>query len=82
MDNQSFLGELGKPAVERGWTVESRVRTIAGGLVLVSAGLALVDIRWLWLTGFVGVNLLQSGLTGWCLMSNLIALAGVGRSRQ
>lgn len=71
----SVWHELGVPAAERGWSVEARVRAIAGTLVLVSLGLAVfVDQRWLWLTAFVGVNLLQSSLTGWCLMSNFVAL--------
>jgi hypothetical protein len=75
MENRTFLGELRRPAVERGWTVEARVRAVAGTLVLISTGLALHDIRWLWLTAFVGANLLQSGISGWCLMSNLLAVA-------
>lgn len=83
MADHTFLGELGRPAVERGWGVESRVRAIAGTLVLVGTGLAaFVDVRWLWLVAFVGVNLLQSGLSGWCLMSNLLSLIGVGRNQK
>lgn len=36
-------------------------------MVLLSLGLAVyIDIRWLWLTAFVGANLLQSAFTGWC----------------
>jgi hypothetical protein len=42
-------------------------------LVLVGLGLSLLDLRWLWLVAFVGVNLLQSGLSGWCLLSNMIS---------
>jgi Protein of unknown function (DUF2892) len=68
------------PARECGWTVESAVRGIAGTLVLVSLALSLLDSRWLWLTAFVGLNLLQSSFTGWCLISNLLALFGVGRT--
>lgn len=83
MADQTFLAQLGRPAVERGWAVESRVRTIAGTLVLIGTALAaFVDVRWLWLVAFVGANLLQSGLTGWCLMSNLLSLAGVGRAQK
>ena len=71
----SLLTELGVPVNQRGWTVESRVRAVAGLLILAGTGLgAFVDLRWLWLTAFVGANLLQSSLTGWCLMSNLLAL--------
>ena len=43
------------------------LRLLAGFMVLLSLGLALyVDIRWLWLTAFVGANLLQSAFTRWC----------------
>lgn len=82
MSEQTLFKELARPAVDRGWTIESRVRSIAGTLVLIGAGLSLLDIRWLWLVAFVGVNLLQSGLTGWCLMSNLLSIAGVGSPRK
>lgn len=76
MSQGTLIAELGRPAVSRGWAVEGRVRAIAGTLVLVSLGLAVViDMRWLWLTAFVGANLLQSGISGWCLMSNLVAVA-------
>ena len=72
----SVLIELAYPAERRGWKVEAAVRAIAGALVLVSLALAIwVDLRWLWLTAFVGVNLMQSAVSGWCLMSNLVALA-------
>jgi hypothetical protein len=67
-------------ASDAGWAVESRVRSIAGAMVLAGLGLALLDARWLWLVAFVGANLLQSGLTGWCLLSNLLAPAGRQRS--
>ena len=43
------------------------LRLLAGFMVLLSLGLAVyADMRWLWLTAFVGVNLLQSAFTGWC----------------
>ncbi len=66
------------PASARGWKIESAVRGIAGTIVLLSVLLALHDVRWLLLTAFVGVNLLQSSLTGWCLMSNLLGVLGIG----
>jgi hypothetical protein len=48
-------------------SVESAVRMLAGTMVLVSVGLAvLVSSWWLLLTTFVGLNLLQSSLTGFC----------------
>jgi hypothetical protein len=79
MDPERNVHPLLKPACQAGWPVESAVRSIAGFIVLAGLGLSLLDSRWLWLVAFVGVNLLQSGLTGWCLMSNLIA--GLVRQR-
>jgi hypothetical protein len=79
MVREKHANPLLRPAREAGWLVESAVRSIAGSIVLVGLGLSLLDSRWLWLVAFVGVNLLQSGLTGWCLMSNLIA--GITRRR-
>jgi hypothetical protein len=38
-------------------------------LLILSVVLAVtVDIRFLWFTGFVGLNLLQSAFTRWCPM--------------
>ena len=73
MDAQSVWIHLGRPAASAGWKTEARVRAIAGVLVLISAGLSLSNPAWLWLAVFVGVNLVQSGITGWCLMSNLLS---------
>lgn len=47
--------------------LESRVRILAGTMVLLSIALAVyVNLWWLALAGFVGVNLIQSALTGFC----------------
>ena len=54
-----FTDSLMCPARERGWKVEAAVRGIAGTFVLASLALSLLDRRWLWLTAFVGANLLQ-----------------------
>jgi hypothetical protein len=71
--------ELLRSAKSRGWRVESAVRGVAGTIVLASLLLSVsFDERWLWLTAFVGANLLQSSLTGWCLMSNVLALLEIG----
>ncbi|NNK81596.1 MAG: DUF2892 domain-containing protein [Flavobacteriaceae bacterium] len=49
------------------------VRIIAGTFVLISLILAIkVNINWLWFTAFVGANLLQSGITKWCLMDTIL----------
>ena len=48
-------------------TINDAIRMLAGMLVLLSVGLAVyVDQRFLWLTAFVGANLLQSAFTKWC----------------
>jgi hypothetical protein len=48
-------------------TVERGLRLMAGVVVLISLALAhYVSIYWLWLTVFVGLNLLQSAFTSWC----------------
>lgn len=47
--------------------VERALRLTAGLVVLISLGLAhYVSPNWLWLTAFVGLNLLQSAFTNWC----------------
>jgi hypothetical protein len=73
---ESVVHPLFRQACERGWRVEGAVRSIAGALVLGGLALSLLDTRWLWLVAFVGLNLLQSGFTGWCLMSNLLGEFG------
>ena len=56
---------------------------MAGVMVLLSLALAhWVDGRWLWLTVFVGVNLIQSALTGFCPGEMMLKKLGVGRSGQ
>ena len=46
---------------------ERIVRAVAGIIVLTSITLAvLVSIKWLLLTAFVGLNLLQSSFTKFC----------------
>lgn len=48
-------------------TVERGLRLMAGLVVLLSLGLAYYFSHyWLWLTAFVGLNLLQSAFTNWC----------------
>ncbi|MDN6281267.1 MAG: DUF2892 domain-containing protein [Psychroflexus sp.] len=49
------------------------VRGIAGTFVLISLLLAVyVNINWLWFTAFVGANLLQSSITKWCLLEDIL----------
>jgi len=59
-------------------TVERGVRLMAGVMVLLSLALAhFFSSYWLWLTAFVGVNLLQSAFTNWCPAMNLLRAMGL-----
>lgn len=57
-------------------------RVVAGVFILLSLALGIpgsplfVSPWWLAFTAFVGVNLLQSGFTRWCLMERM--LRGLG----
>ena len=54
------------------------IRAIAGTFILISLVLAVyVNINFLWFTGFVGANLLQSSFTSWCLMEKILRKLGV-----
>jgi hypothetical protein len=50
----------------------------AGSLILISVALAwLVSPYWLLLTAFVGANLLQSSLTGFCPAALILKKMGI-----
>lgn len=59
-------------------TVEPMLRLIAGAFVMASvlAGMY-VHPGFFWFTAFVGLNLLQSALSGWCPMMTILRKAGV-----
>jgi hypothetical protein len=58
------------------------VRLVAGSLILLSLALGIpgspifVNQWFLAFTAFVGVNLLQSALTKWCLMETIMRKLG------
>ena len=59
--------------------LEHNIRLIAGTFILVSLALGhWVNPNWLWFTAFVGVNLIQSALTKWCLMEDILKGLGLG----
>ena len=61
-------------------TVERALRLIAGVIVLASVLLGIyVNPNSLWVTAFVGANLLQSGVTNWCPMMTILRKAGLPR---
>ena len=62
-------------------TRERYIRIIAGTFVLASLALGTwVSHYWYWFTAFVGLNLFQSGFTGWCLMEDILKKIGVGET--
>jgi len=61
-------------------SVERAIRILAGSMVLISVGLAhWVDERWLFLGVFVGLNLIQSAITGFCPAEIVLRKLGVGK---
>lgn len=57
---------------------EGYIRAIAGSFVLLSLLLGyLYSPYWHLFTAFVGLNLLQSAFTKWCLMEKILAGLGV-----
>lgn len=58
------------------------VRLVAGALILLSLALGapaspvFVNQWWLAFTAFIGLNLLQSALTRWCLMETIARKLG------
>lgn len=59
-------------------TVNAALRLMAGSVVLISLALgAYVSQNWFYLTGFVGLNLLQSAFTGWCPAISIFTKLGL-----
>jgi hypothetical protein len=60
-------------------TVDRIVHLMAGLVVLLSLALAHFgnNPAWLWLTAFVGANLAQSGVTGFCPLAFMLKKSGV-----
>ena len=58
--------------------VERMLRLVAGASILASLALGYLHTPyWYLFTAFVGLNLLQSGFTNWCLMMNILRALGV-----
>lgn len=59
-------------------TMHYVIRAIAGAFVLISLALGwFVSPWWFLFTAFVGVNLLQSSFTHWCLLEDILAKTGL-----
>jgi hypothetical protein len=61
--------------------MEQYIRAIAGSFVLLSLGLGyLYSPYWHLFTAFVGLNLLQSAFTKWCLMEKILSKLGIAKT--
>jgi hypothetical protein len=62
-------------------TIEPLIRAIAGTFVLASLALGyFYSPYWYVFTAFVGLNLLQSAFTKWCLMEDILSKMGVEKT--
>ncbi|ACF11634.1 conserved hypothetical protein [Chlorobaculum parvum NCIB 8327] len=58
--------------------IDRVVYAVAGFFILASVLLSQYhDIRWLWFTGFVGLNLFQAAFTGFCPLAKVLKALGV-----
>ena len=61
--------------------MEPLIRAIAGTFVLASLALGYIHSPyWHLFTAFVGLNLLQSAFTKWCLMEDILGRFGVDKT--
>lgn len=59
-------------------TIDRAVMAFAGTMILVSLALShLVSPYWLYVTAFVGLNLLQASFTGFCPLAMVLKHLGV-----
>lgn len=55
------------------------VHFVAGTLILTGLLLGYyVNGNWLWLSGFIGFNLLQHSITNWCPLIIILRKLGIG----
>lgn len=60
--------------------LENAVRILAGTLILLSLALShWLNPHWLWLAAFVGANLIQSAITGFCPAEKILLMLGIGQ---
>lgn len=58
-------------------------RVIVGVMVLLSVVLTVyVSPNWLWFTVFIGVNLIQSAFTKWCLLESILMKLGIKKGND
>ncbi|MCF7568493.1 DUF2892 domain-containing protein [Sabulilitoribacter arenilitoris] len=53
-------------------------RVIVGFMILLSVVLTVfLHPNWVWFTVFIGVNMMQSAFTKWCLLETILQKLGV-----
>lgn len=58
--------------------IDRIVMAFAGTMILISLALSQWhSANWLWLTGFVGANMLQASITGLCPLASILRALGV-----
>lgn len=60
-------------------SIDRIVLAFAGIIILVTVAMVLLfgqSTHWLWLTGFAGLNLLQSAFTGFCPLAMILKVMG------
>ncbi|MBA5249170.1 MAG: DUF2892 domain-containing protein [Gammaproteobacteria bacterium] len=69
-------------------TINNAVNFMAGSMIILGLGLAhfnhAIDITspsWLWLSAFVGLNLMQMAITGFCPAKFIFKLLGLKDSK-
>jgi hypothetical protein len=62
---------------------ERIIRAFAGTVILTSLLLAIfVHLNWLYVTAFVGLNLLQSSFTKFCPLDSMIDKLGIAKEKK
>ena len=58
--------------------IDRMVMVFAGSMILISLLLSqLHSVHWLWLTAFVGANLLQASFSGFCPLAKFLKKVGL-----
>lgn len=58
-------------------SIDKIVLAFAGIVILGSLALSQYhSVNWLWLSAFVGINMLQAAFTGFCPLATMLKMAG------
>lgn len=64
-------------------SLDHKIRLIAGTFILASLALGWwVSPWWFLFTAFVGLNLIQSSITKWCLMEDILKATGIHKESE